>query len=232
MVTTFRLFDAATVVPAAARANNDVFGTEFILSKDQRLYGIWYYSVAGALALPTRCSIWRISDQTLLFDDQDPAWSAAAGAGWVHTVYAGSSALPGSIKMVVGVYHDASVVWRTNTGGYWSTGDGAGGVTNGPISAPNLAGSVNGQGVFATGFAFPGSTGASQNFWSDAEVGDPPPVFPGAAAVSRRIDGSARTTQRSAAAGAESSLASHGIAGQTVSGASTSTRQVGRGSTQ
>ena len=72
-----------------APLNSDTAGytlaTEFRLSQSCALDNIWYFSAAGAGALPTRCAIWSVSSQSVVSgtDQTSPSWSGAAGSGWV-----------------------------------------------------------------------------------------------------------------------------------------------------
>lgn len=64
----------------------------------------------------------------------------------------------------------------TATAGYWTGGAGAAGLVNGPLTAPNSAGSQDGQCSFKTGasLSYPDSTFGGGNFWVDVIITDNP----------------------------------------------------------
>ena len=187
MTTTYRLWpNTPSPSVAAPKANDVTFGTEFVLSSNQGLYGIWFYSTPGVTVLPSACVIWGVVSQAKVTGTENlsPTWSGAAGSGWVQCAYTGEVVLTASTRYRVSVYHDASALWRTNTAGYWTTGDGGSGITNGPISAFSNATATVGQAVTGVGYVFPNTGASGQNFWVDAEVGDAVVQTPGSASVS------------------------------------------------
>lgn len=186
-MTTYRLWPSTPSPSVAAPKANDVtFATEFTVSSDQGLYGIWFYSAPGVLVLPSACVIWGVVSQAKVAGTENlaPTWSGIAGSGWVQCTYTGEVTLQANTRYRVSVYHDASALWRTNTAGYWTTGTGASGITNGPISAFSNATATVGQGVTGVGYVFPNTGAAGQNFWVDAEVGDPIIPAPGSTTTS------------------------------------------------
>lgn len=159
-------------------ANGYVIATEFTLSQACRLNAIWWYSPAGAVDLPSRCTIWNSSTQLAVpgTDNTSPSWSGAAGTGWIKVAYDGSVILPaGTYK--TSVFHAAlSNHWFADAGDYWHTTGGAGypganGITNGPLSAPSDGASTSGQSSFRiTTFGYPATGDAAANDWTDVEV--------------------------------------------------------------
>jgi hypothetical protein len=185
-MTTYRLWPSTPSPSVAAPKANDVtFATEFTVNADQGLYGIWFYSAPGVLVLPSACVIWGVVSQAKVAGTENltPTWSGIAGSGWVQCAYTGEIELVANTRYRVSVYHDASSLWRTNTAGYWTTGAGASGITNGPISAFSNATATVGQGITGVGYTFPNTGAAGQNFWVDAEVGDLVVPVPGSATV-------------------------------------------------
>jgi hypothetical protein len=181
---TSRIFDGVSVVAGTAKANDATLGTQFSLSSQQGLYGIWFYSVPTALAFPSAVVIWK-TDGTKLAGTENlsPTWIGALGSGWIRCAFDGSVPLQASTTYVVSVYHDASALWRTNTGNFWTSGIGSAGLTSGPITAPNNAGSLHGQGITSVGYTYPTTSGAGQNFWADVEVGTLVLPVPGSAST-------------------------------------------------
>ncbi len=176
--TPYRLWPSYPTIPG--HINSDTTGytlaTEFQLSKPCALDDIWYYSAAGAAALPTRCAIWNVSSQSVVSgtDNSSPAWSGAAGSGWVSCAYSGITLPAGDYK--VAVFYGGGSEWYLATNGYWATGGpGAGGITAGPVSAPGTSAATSpGQGTYNyASWAYPqtyASAGDGECYWVDVEV--------------------------------------------------------------
>ena len=176
--TSYRLWPSYPTIPG--HIDSDTTGytlaTEFQLSKPCTLDNIWYYSAAGAVALPTRCAIWNVSSQSEVSgtDNTSPAWSGAAGSGWVACAYSGVTLPPGDYK--VAVFNGGGSEWYQATNGYWATGGpGAGGISAGPVSAPGTAAATSpGQSTYnVASWGYPqtyASAGDGENYWVDAEV--------------------------------------------------------------
>lgn len=173
MVTTFRLWPATTpgagVFPGQA-----IFGVQFSVSSNQAVYAIWHYSPATSTNLPTSVAVWDADTSTLLTENLTPTWSGAAGSGWIFTSFPGTDVLVAGVNYFVATFQATALLnWRMHTAAYWTTGAGASGITNGPLSAPGASASLIGQGVTAAGssITLPTSSGAGQNYWCDIEVG-------------------------------------------------------------
>ena len=93
--------------------------------------------------------------------------------------YDGSVTLEPGTNYVTSVFYpgdDGDNTWYASNIYYWTSGPGADGVTNGPLSAPSSAAAINGQGVYNNGtgaFNFPGTTDDGFQFWVDVEVTPP-----------------------------------------------------------
>ncbi len=175
-------------------AANFTLATEFILNEDCTLGRIWFYSPSEASELPTECGIWNVASQSLAAgsDNNSPAWSGAAGSGWVYCDYTGGGVLlTAATKYKVAVVNGTAnpSAWNSATLDYWSTGTGGSGISSGPISAPNEAdASSPGQGTYNPGstFTYPATydTGGAPTYWVDVEVtpslAQPPVARPGA----------------------------------------------------
>jgi hypothetical protein len=150
--------------------------TEFKLSASCTLDNIWFYSPANAQALPTRCAIWSVGSQTVVSgtDNTSPAWTGAAGSGWVACAYNGVTLAAGDYK--VAVFYPGGSKWFLVMTGYWTDGGpGTNGITNGPLTAPGVAAATGpGQSTYNQGsWAYPATYGAGadgENFWIDVEV--------------------------------------------------------------
>lgn len=177
MVNNVRLWPSVTPSATNPRASNNTVGIEFEVSKDQRLFAIWYYSTPGTTDLPTKTVIWDAVAGTAVSGtvNTSPSWSGAVGSGWVFAAYDGSVTLTAGTKYIVSCYDSGTGIWQNRTAAYWTTGAGSAGISNGALSAPPNATAQIGQGVATGSDAFPSTTGAGQNYWVDVEVGDAPP---------------------------------------------------------
>ena len=136
--TSYRLWPSYPALPGAASGETGyTLATEFRLSETCTLDNIWFYSAAGASALPAQCGIWNVATQTVVTgtDNTSPSWSGGAGSGWVACAYNGVTLPAGDYK--VAVYYGGGSEWFSATTGYWgSGGPAANGITTGPVTAP------------------------------------------------------------------------------------------------
>lgn len=163
------------------------FGTEFWLSDACTVDNIWFYSPPGVTVLPSRCAIWDVATQTVVAgtDNMSPAWSGAAGSGWVACPY-GDVTLPAG-KYKTSVYSaGGATFYQENThyfstpqssgedvmrslspAAWWELADAAGSSIAADSSGNGAPGSVEGGVVFGqagplapgTSASFDGSTG-------------------------------------------------------------------------
>ena len=101
----YRLWPSYPTLAGVASGDTTQYtlATEFQLSESCMLDNIWFYSGPGAAALPTRCAIWNVATQSEVAgtDNSAPAWSGAAGSGWVSCAYSGVTLPPGDYKVAV-----------------------------------------------------------------------------------------------------------------------------------
>jgi hypothetical protein len=181
--TSYRLWPNMPTPPTTQldTAGNFTLGTEFWLSQPCKLNKIWFYSPPGVTQLPTECGIWSVATQTLIpgTDNASPAWSGAAGSGWISCPYSGITLPGGGAKYKVTVLNGAgtAAVWNAASVAYWNTAtSGGNGITAGPLSAPNLANATSpGQDTYNNGilFTYPltyDNVGTGDNYWVDVEV--------------------------------------------------------------
>lgn len=176
--TSYRLWPSYPTIPGHVNSDTSGYtlGTEFQLSKSCTLDNIWYYSAPGAAALPTRCAIWNVSSQSVVAgtDNTSPAWSGAAGSGWVSCSYDGVTLPGGDYK--VAVFYGGGTQWYQATNGYWDTGGpGVDGIIAGPVTAPGTSAATSpGQCTYNyASWAYPqsyASAGDGENYWVDVEV--------------------------------------------------------------
>jgi hypothetical protein len=140
-------------------------------------------------ALPSRCAIWDVRTQLVVpgTDSTSPAWSGAAGSGWVACPYSGVTLPAGDYKVTVFTPGGSNDFYQ-ETEGYWGSGAGARGIASGPLTAPGTgSATAPGQTTFHHGaFAYPDTYDTEfdgQNRWVDVEVtpsaeSPPPPGSP------------------------------------------------------
>ena len=164
--------------PAATSSTDPTgytLGMQFSLTQACTLNKIWHFSPSDATDLPTRCLLWNVSGQTAVSgtDNTSPAWSGAAGSGWVSCDYSSSSiTLASGVDYKVSTYHGpGSIKWFGVATSYWSTGAGGSGFTYGPLSIPNNASASPGQNSWNPGsFAYPNTSSSPENDPIDVEV--------------------------------------------------------------
>ncbi len=157
-------------------AQGYTLATEFKLSASCALDNIWFYSASGAAVLPTRCAIWDVSSQSVVAgtDNTSPSWSGVAGSGWVARAYSGVTLPAGDYKAAV--FYGGGSAWYQANGGYWGGGgQGASGITAGPLTAPGTSAATSpGQCTYNQGsWAYPltyASSADGENNWVDVEV--------------------------------------------------------------
>lgn len=173
----YRLWPSYPTLIGTATVDTTAYtlATEFKLSQACTLDRIWFYSASGATALPSRCGIWSVSSQSEVAstDNTSPAWSGAAGSGWVSCAYSGVTLPAGDYK--VAVYSSGGSRWYQVTSGYWGAGAGTNGITAGPLSAPGETEATSpGQSTYNPGsWAYPltyGTASNGENYWVDVEV--------------------------------------------------------------
>lgn len=172
-------------------ATNFTLGMEFSLSQACSVNNIWFYSPPGVTQLPTGIGIYEVSGQSLVASNSSPSWTlpgggaASAGGGWMKAALSGT--LSASVNYKAAVVNGAATaaIWNGATADFWSTGEGASGLTAGPISAPdNGAATSPGQDTYNAGasLAYPGTNAGPYNYWVDIEVTPaaiaPPPALP------------------------------------------------------
>lgn len=188
----YRLWPSYPTIPPSSNQDDleQTFGTEFGLSAPCTLDRIWYYSppAVSPPALPTRCAIWDVRTQLVVSgtDSTSPAWSGAAGSGWVACPYSGVTLPAGDYKVTVFTPGGSDDFYQ-ETEGYWGSGAGANGIASGPLTAPATGNATApGQTTFHHGaFAYPDTYDTQfdgQNRWVDVEITpaaeSPPPSSP------------------------------------------------------
>jgi len=164
----------SSTVPDAA-VDYDI-ATEFALSASCAVGKIWYYSPSGTAQLATAANIWAITGGgltgTLAATVASPSWSGAAGSGWISCPVTGVTLASGSYK--VSVYNSAATPdqWSAKDANtdYWRAGEGANGITWGPLSAPKLSSA-------GLAYNYNGSLGGSTPPFTDGTTQAGQPTF-------------------------------------------------------
>jgi Domain of unknown function (DUF4082) len=162
----------ATGSALTADAAGYTMGVQFSVSRAGTLTGIWFYSAAGAVELPQHIALYQVSGQVLIVS-QVPAWSGVAGSGWVRASFTNPPALTAGTAYKACVHDASGNSFYSTTAHYWDTGAGSGGITSGPLSAPNNAGGDGGQDTFnspSVAVTYPGTSFNASNYWIDPEV--------------------------------------------------------------
>ena len=156
-------------------------GVQFAVAQTCMLTGIWFMTPTNAAVLPDSCVLFNADTQAQVPGtlNSSPSWQqpVAGGAGtngWVKCAYNGTVTLSPGVHYVAAVFSaDTGVVkWFSGYGGFWASGPGGSGVTNGPLTAPNNASSLHGQAPYnaSATLAYP-ATGFSSFDWGvDVEV--------------------------------------------------------------
>jgi hypothetical protein len=218
-VTDFRLWDTATVGPAASAVDAAVnVATEFRISAaggNRWLKGISFWrpdaAMDGAIQVHAR-TITAPGAGTLVAGSVATPALGAPGQ-WTEHLY------DPPIPLVNGANYQAVIHAPSGyaaTGDYWSTGDGGGGLADGPLSAPNYATSGSRQGSFFYDAApqYPANGSASAtNFWVQPIVTDIDPADMRSGEITIPVTVDTDHDGEKAAAGAVEAALSIGAAG-------------------
>lgn len=131
------------------------FGVVFTLAAAAPLTGIRYYSAPEETVLPSKCGIFDVATKTIVpgTENDSPAWSGAAGSGWVTCSYDGSATLD---TRTAG--YCALILWPSGGKSYRTV---TYPVTGGGLAAPaaDVYGSANAP--FAFAWQYPDKSGAA-----------------------------------------------------------------------
>lgn len=147
------------------------FGVQFSVSAPvSGLAFIDFWSPPTAVAVPDTIALFAVSGQSLVHQES-ASWSGAAGSGWIRAAFTAPPALTMGASYKAAVFQSGSLVWYGSTAAFWDTGPGSGGITNGPLSAPNSSGGDGGQDTFnVAALAYPLSSFQATNYWLDPGV--------------------------------------------------------------
>ena len=175
-VTTYDLFgQPANPAALTADASPYTMGVQFSVTLTAGatavLAGIRFFSAAGAAILPQNIALYAVTGPVQVAN-QAASWSGAAGSGWVTALFNTPPALTSGTAYKGCIFQNTAANFYSSTGAYWSSGAGSGGITNGPLSAPNNAGGNGGQDTFSQGavIGYPNTSFNATNYWIDVVV--------------------------------------------------------------
>jgi hypothetical protein len=185
-------------------AANYVLATEIRVNRFVNVQKIWFYSPSGVTQLPTQTDVWGLTGTGTtgnnVYTNATPAWSGAAGSGWVSSTVTGLTLPTGRFRVSVYNGNGSPAVFSAKRLQYWggspgSTAVATNGITVGPLLAPSISTPASscfsynppagnptepGQSSFFVGppdqlpnfYVGAGSTGGAlyQNYWVDMEV--------------------------------------------------------------
>jgi hypothetical protein len=138
--------------PGAALDTNQAFNVahQFDLSQRCQVGRAKFWSITGAASLPTAVGIWDLNAQQLVAANMAPTWlnaltgaPGAAGGGKMTTVMPAVVLPPGQYAVSVFNSNGAAGAWSPRVYGYFLTGDGANGLSWGPVTIPAQAQAKN-----------------------------------------------------------------------------------------
>ena len=151
-MTTYTLFNQAQTGEFNADTGAYTLGVQFSVNvSNTSLTGIWFYSAATQPVLPSTIALYTTSG-TLVASNVSPSWlvsvgggAASAGSGWCYAAFSSAVPLVSGTNYFGCVFRGSGSTWYSVTRNYWTTGTGASGISNGPLSAPNNSSSSAGQ---------------------------------------------------------------------------------------
>lgn len=174
-MTKYRLWPS-TNGPASVAADTDNYtlGVEFYVTEAANATAVFLWRPASSPETTFTVGIYRIDGPTtgtLLGSVAGNVAPANANA-WHRVALASPIALT-PMQAYRAVVFSTTDNFYSATGGYWNSGPGSAGLTNGILNAPNVTNSENAaQGSFVGGnsLAFPTSGFNATNYWIDTEV--------------------------------------------------------------
>ena len=175
--------DTPGPVADSGDASAYTLGVQFTLSQDATFSGIWFWRATIADALPTSAAIFQVTGPGtgVLVPGTSVTFAPTGATGWIKAPSSAGTVLSAGVSYKAVATQATATAWYSATAHYWDTGDGAGGITSGIISAPGNAGADGGQDTFSAGgtLTYPAASFNATNYWVDVEVALIPPVIPG-----------------------------------------------------
>jgi len=195
-VTDYRIWPA-TNGPSSDAADHAAYsmGVQFSATQDVWVKAIHYWRGTTGITAVVDAAVYKVSDQSIVTGTQVTFTDPGSGTGWL------TATLPTPIKLDASTAYKAVVLHPDNysaTGGYFTTGDGVGGITNGPLVVPDASGVAQGTYHAGSSLAFPLDQFNGGNYWTDLTVTDVDP-----ASSSRAVTAIASLAATSAGAAAK-----------------------------
>ena len=177
-------------------------GVEVYATQDVWVKAIHYWRGTTGITAVVDAAIYKVSDQSIVTGTQVTFTAPGSTTGWL------TATIATPIKLDANVHYKAVVLHPDNysaTGGYFATGPGVGGITNGPLVAPDASLIAQGTDHAGSSLAFPLDQFNGGNYWTDLTVTDVDPasstraVTAVASLAATSVAGSAKTARGSAA---------------------------------
>ena len=142
-MTTYTLFNQAQTGEYNADTGAYTLAVQFsVNTSNLQITGIWWYSAATMTILPSQIALYTTGG-TQVAVNASPSWlvsvgggAASAGSGWCYAAFSSAVALVSGTNYFGCVFRGSGTPWYSYTRSYWTTGTGASGISNGPLSAP------------------------------------------------------------------------------------------------
>lgn len=180
-MTDYTLFSQGITGTLASDPTAYTLGVQFTVSVSGTLHGIWFYSPATVAVLPQTIALYQVTGTGTgtLVTSQAASWltapggsSASAGSGWCFAAFSSPPSISASTNYKACVLQNTNANWYSTIANYWSSGAGSGGISNGPLSAPNNAGADQGQDTFTQSatLSYPATSFNATNYLIDPQV--------------------------------------------------------------
>lgn len=173
---TYRIWPATNGPDEAVSDNAVNLGTQFTVSQPAWVTALRYYRGTTAVN-PDELRLWRIESSSSATSLTTITPPAASTLGWQDVP------LETPVRLTAGQDYKTAGHFPSDyvaTGGYWASGPGANGITNGILTAPGTVASLYGQGTFRYGVGglYPTGSFNGGNYWLDVVVVDVDPNPP------------------------------------------------------
>ena len=171
--TEYRLFDPGTFGSPpdsnSSDSTNIQVAVEFEVDSDADLTSAWFYNPSDGTTNTRVFRLWDAETTSLVYGPED--FGSNATGQWNELVLSTPYALTPGNRYRAAVYHPGGNF--NVTFDFWSTGDGADGITNGPLYAPDDTDAIDNVQNAYTYFdatVFPTSVFSASNYWTDVTV--------------------------------------------------------------
>jgi hypothetical protein len=171
-VTDYSIYQVQTGPGSASVDSAVTLGTEFYVTSTAYAKALRFWRADTTITGAIVGQVYDVSSGTAVSGTS--VTFTVSGTGWL------TATMTAPVSLTVNARYRAAVFFPSNysaTGGYWSTGAGGSGITNGPLSAPSSGGgptqsSTQGSFTYGGAIAFPSGTFGSGGYWVDVIVTD------------------------------------------------------------